>query len=246
MTRNTFNEESKSFMKIVLLPFAGGNRNSYNFLNSYIQTPFELIKCEYPGHGSRSCSKLLLDIDEMVDDQLEYIYHEVGTDDYIIYGHSMGGLIGYELAKKIAALNLRLPVKLIVSGCSAPATIKPRNISDLPSEAFWQRLLRLGGMENEFVKNDLLREYLEPILRADLYAIDHYRYSKQNRLNIPLEILYSTEDVTDNKDLQAWAEETTAPVHMNCFEGNHFFIYNHAARLASLLCRNFGKDQLIF
>lgn len=94
---------------IIALPFAGGNQYSYNsFINS-LPSNFALRTVEFPGRGDRLDERNLSDIRELANDVLGQIRKYISEFDYLIYGHSMGTLVGYELAKLITRLKLPRP-----------------------------------------------------------------------------------------------------------------------------------------
>ena len=87
--------------KVIALPFAGGNKYSFNGIEKHVSKKINWITLELPGRGSRFKESLLDKIDHMVDDLLSQIMPHIQEGNYIIYGHSMGTLLGYELTKKI-------------------------------------------------------------------------------------------------------------------------------------------------
>src|SRR5687768_2395386 len=103
-------------INVYCLPFAGGNRYSYQ---GYVKVapPFlNIIPIELPGRGSRIKENLVPDLDLMVDD----VYAQIKGDldqPYAIYGHSMGGLLTYLLTKKIRENGHPAPLHLFLTGC---------------------------------------------------------------------------------------------------------------------------------
>ena len=102
-------------MKILAFSFAGGNEFSYKRIFPNIAN---IITIEYPGRGKRCRESLLVNIDKLVDDLYSKVLYETNnlTTKYIIYGHSMGALIGYLICKRIEELGMSKPLKLIVTG----------------------------------------------------------------------------------------------------------------------------------
>src|SRR2546421_579196 len=99
-----------SCLKIILLPFAGGNKYCFGKLSMRLSNWHAV---EYPGRGSRGNEPLLLDANLIANDVMMQLKDVVRGDDYIIYGHSMGALIGFLLCRKIERGNFKKPMKLI-------------------------------------------------------------------------------------------------------------------------------------
>ena len=105
-------------MKIIVFPFAGGNKYSFN---NYFPINYNTTRLEYPGRGLRNKEDLIENIYELINDLLPQFQKEIDVcDDYIIYGHSMGALVGYLICTELEKLGLKLPVKLVVSGAKPP------------------------------------------------------------------------------------------------------------------------------
>ncbi|WP_338356175.1 thioesterase II family protein [Yeosuana marina] len=218
-------------MRIFTFPFGGGNRYSYNFLKQYLDIKkFEWINFEYPGRGKRIKEPFLFDIDDIVEDMFQQVKNEilkVGSD-YLIFGHSMGALSGYLICHLIVRSGLPIPKGLIISGMTGPSFAKREKISHLPSNEFWAEIQTYGGLPREFTSQHGVRAFFEPVFRADLTAIESYKYRKQLPLNFSIDVFYGDKEKIDKEEVLGWEKESTNQVTINKLDGGHFFIYNHA------------------
>ncbi len=166
-------------MKIIAFPFAGGDRYCFNFLNNSIPKPYELHTYELPGRGVRIKEKLLSDIHAIVEDAVTWMKLLVDKD-YIVYGHSMGGLIGYLALKKLRAIGWTSPLHFIVTSSAAPISRKFRDdpYHLMPKEIFYENLQSLGGCPPQIFQHVAITEFFEPILRADFKAVENYLYKE--------------------------------------------------------------------
>ncbi|WP_271730053.1 thioesterase II family protein [Aquimarina algiphila] len=221
-------------MKVIAFPFAGGNMYSFNFLKDILfKKGIELKVLEYPGRGQRMRESLLYRIDHIVEDALDKLVQETREEDYFIYGHSMGGLIGYLVCKEIQMKSFKKPIKLIVSGKKAPSKAKYEKLFDLPSNIFWEKVKKLGGIQEELLEEGSIKKFFEPILRADFEAVEKYSYLSAANLTIPIDVFYGSEEINDTLDFKNWELETHNKVEIFEMEGDHFFIYRHAEKLAN-------------
>ena len=209
-------------MKIIAIPFAGGNKYSFNnFIKSLV--------LENPGRGLRIKEDLIENIYELINDLLPQFQKEIDAcDDYIIYGHSMGALVGYLICKEIEKQGLKPPVKLVVTGAKAPKYSKEKTLSNLSNESFWKEISKLGGIPKELNNHPELIEYFTPILKADFKCIENYQYDKNSsKLTIPIDVFYGSDEEITQAEAEAWQEETAANVNVTELKGNHFFIFEH-------------------
>ena len=88
-------------IKLFCFPYAGGSAAAYNKWRQYLDKHIELRPVELAGRGRRIYDPLYQSIEEAVDDVYQLISPELAKGPYAFFGHSMGGIIAYELAYKI-------------------------------------------------------------------------------------------------------------------------------------------------
>ena len=229
-------------MKIFAIPFAGGSKYAYRELESRVPSHFDWETIELPGRGMRISEELLTDIKATI----EYIFREIRTRvqdvEYMIYGHSMGTLLGYELAKRIIASGLKAPLCLFLTGHEAPSLMKCKKISCYEKEAFWEEVKKLGGMPSEVMESDELRDFFEPVLRADFKAVEGYKYqAPEQPLPIPVFVRVGSEEDIVEEELMEWQNETKYKLDVQVLPGDHFFIFKnpeHLVRQIDEACAN--------
>lgn len=145
---------------------------------------------------------------------------------YAFFGHSMGALLSFELARHLRRMCVRSPSHLFVSGCRAPQLPRQSaSIHDLPEDAFLEELRRLNGTPEEVLQNDELLRLLLPTLRADFAICEHYVYAQEEPLSFPLTAFGGLQDSdVPRGDLVAWHEHTRSTFNVRFFAGNHFFL----------------------
>jgi surfactin synthase thioesterase subunit len=216
-------------MKLIALPFAGGSRHSYNYLKKELKgSGIELIGIGYFDKIKNNIHHKKT-ISEVADLVLEMILNIVTNETYVLYGHSMGALVGYELCKKIAQKKLPQPVKLVVSGRNAPCHSKNYKTYTLKSKDFWKALEYLGGLPEELLEEESIRAMLEPGLKKDFECVETYQYQKSEKLTIPIDVFYGTKEGISAKNIHDWSLETHGHVKITQLSGNHFFIFDHTA-----------------
>jgi medium-chain acyl-[acyl-carrier-protein] hydrolase len=157
---------------------------------------------------------------------------------YVLYGHSMGGLISFELARELVRRYSRGPRHLFVSAYRAPDLTDERPATfNLPHREFIAELKRLKGTPAQILENPELMEVFMPVLRADFQVVETYEYCPQARLRCPITV-YSGRD--DERVLlegvYGWEAQTSAPCTVRLLPGDHFFI--HAGQEFTTTFRN--------
>jgi surfactin synthase thioesterase subunit len=214
-------------LNVFFLPFAGGSRYSYRAIEERAPGTIRVIPLEYPGRGARVGEPLLTDTENLVNDLYRQVYPIIASDpNYALFGHSMGGLMGYLLARKLIS-TLQLPaVSLIVSGTAGPAVVsgetQKRHL--LADPEFAEEISQLNGCPPEILENKELLSYFMPILRADFTATESYVYREEGRLDIPITVITGRDELLETGEVRSWQLETKRPVAFHYLPGDHFFI----------------------
>lgn len=229
----------KASMNLFCLPFAGGNKYSYQKYIEKAPSFLNIVPLEYPGRGARMKEALIFDAELLVEDLYNIIKKPADQGDYAIYGHSMGGLIGYLVARKLIANNHRPPLHLFVTGTSGPSSPSrsARNRHLLPKDEFLQELRNLDGIPEEILQHEDLLEYIEPILRADFKACETYQHSETAPLSIPFTVITGTEEDMEIADIQLWQKESDQEIDFRQIPGKHFFIFKYPRVIVDIISK---------
>ena len=126
------------------------------------------------------------------------------------------------------------PQKLVVTG-SKPPSVEVKPFSDLPEVLFWTKLDNLGGLPEGVIEQQDLKEFYEPILRADVKLFETYQHQKGNDILTPIDVFYGTDEGITEDEIIKWRDETSYEVTFNKLVGNHFFILEHTHFFSPLL-----------
>ncbi|ATB42404.1 non-ribosomal peptide synthetase [Cystobacter fuscus] len=214
-------------IRLYLLPFAGASASSYAPLEWGLPRNIEVVPVEIPGRGARATEPPLESIGDMAAFVLERIRAD-GSGPYALFGHSMGALLAYEVARGAGTTGLGEPHHIFCSGMGAPWRLPPR--AGLPSDA---ELLSHAGPRK--VSNQDEGSRLLAMLRADVGAVNHYHYQPGRALSAPLTILAGAEEGISDADMLAWKDVTRGAFSARRFAGNHLFILEHASHIGRLI-----------
>ena len=121
--------------------------------------------------------------------------------------------------------------------------IAPRtDWTNLPSEEFWRKVDGDGGLPEGFLESQELKDYYYPILVSDFKLLSHYTHPVNHaKIQTPVTVWVGSQEINDTEDgfkveeVEAWQEVCEQTVEMETYEGNHFFIFNHAPALIKVM-----------
>jgi surfactin synthase thioesterase subunit len=234
-------------IKLFCFPFAGGNKYVYREFEKAAPPFLTLHPLEYPGRGSRSGESLLDDIDSLVTDCYKKIVEDIQQADYSFFGHSMGGLLAFLVARKIMEEGHRPPRHLFITGTSGPsAPSREEKRRHLLSRCeFIEELIKMNGRAADALRDAELFDYLEPIIRSDFKASESYVHKEGEPLNIPMTVITGIQEEMTTEDIELWQKESNLPVEFRRMPGDHFFILDYPEQLITLFSRKLFLNHTI-
>lgn len=198
----------------------------------------EVCAVELPGRGARLSESPFTRLSPLVQAIAQALLPHLDKP-FAFFGHSMGGLVSFELARLLRREYDISPVHLFVSGRRAPQVPNPNPpIHALSEPEFLEELRRLNGTPKAVLENTELMQLLLPILRADFAVIETYVYAPGPTLECPITAFGGLQDrEVSCDDLQAWREQTSASFSLQMLPGNHFFIQSAQPLLLRFLSR---------
>lgn len=226
-------------LKLFCFPYAGGSAQIFRRWQPHLPHEIVLSLVHLPGRASRINEPAFTRLTPMVREIADAIIPELHSD-FAFWGHSMGAVISFELARELRRRGHASPLGLIVSGRSAPQIPDddpPRY--DLPEKEFIAELKRLNGTPRELLEDPELMALFLPLLRADFELVDTYSYEAGEPLSRPFYVYGGLQDThVPPKNLSAWQTQTTAVCTVRMFPGDHFFIHSCSTDVVNALRRD--------
>jgi medium-chain acyl-[acyl-carrier-protein] hydrolase len=165
---------------------------------------------------------------------------------FAFFGHSMGALIAFELARELARRGRPGPLHLFVSGRRAPQVPdREEPLHRLPDPEFVVRLRELNGTPEEVLANGELMQLLLPLLRADFAVHETYEYRPGEPLAVPISALGGIADPEVRRDdLEAWRPETRGAFRLRMLPGDHFFLLSARRLVTEAVARDLAALDL--
>ncbi|KOX36067.1 hypothetical protein ADL06_05520 [Streptomyces sp. NRRL F-6491] len=219
--------------RLFCFPHAGGSASALRPLAQALAGTFDVLVAQYPGRQDRRLEEPYDDIGGLADALAAEVAGRAERP-YALFGHSMGAVLAYEVARRLAAD--RGPAALVLSARGAPASEPGRHDRLRTDDDIVRAVSRLGGTTPEVLRDPELREMVMPALRADYRALGSYAWRPGPPLTVPLTLLVGDGDpVVEVEQVERWGEFTTAGTRLHVFGGGHFFLDAHLAEVAGVI-----------
>jgi len=225
-------------LRLFCFPYAGGSALIYRKWQDAFpaSSGVEVLPVQLPGRGKRRNEPAFARYEPLVEALADALSPHFDRP-FAFFGHSMGALLAFELARLSQQRGLPAPQRLFASGSPAPhkRSDKPPTY-DLPDAEFIEELRRLKGTPTQVLEHPELMQLMMPLLRADFALTQTYVYREGRRLNCPFTVYGGREDEeVRGERISAWCELTSGGCSLKEFEGGHFFIHTAEEQLLQAL-----------
>lgn len=212
---------------LICLPCAGGAAIAYRGWEVHLADDIGLWPIQMPGRGRRIDEPPIDDLHRLAD-VLFADLRPLLAQPHVIFGHSMGSVLGYELARRTEAAGLPPARLLVASARYAPHVPPPAPVAHLGDQALVARISDLGGTPPEVLASPEMLAFLGPVFRADFRANDRY-LAAIDPIRAPIAAYGGIEDATAGRaELDGWALQTRGRFCVRQFPGGHFYLKDMA------------------
>ena len=224
-------------VRLFCLHHAGGSAQMYRDWQRQLPE-IDLRAIELPGRGRRLAAPLLSTVVDMAATTATSIGPLMDRP-FAVFGHSMGALVGFELARRLTEPARRHLQCLFVSAAAAPHVPYGHAFTGDESDAeLLAHVMSLGGTPEEVGDDPELVAMLAPILRADFQAVASYRYAPGPLLACSVVAFGGRQDSSVRPDqVAAWRPYTTGSFKAFLVDGDHFFIRNNPSEVLTIVDR---------
>lgn len=220
-----YKQNSHASLRLFCFPYAGAGASIFCPWAAELAPDIEVIPVQLPGRENRLSEPLFTEIFPLVETLSQHLLPYCDRP-FALFGHSVGALVAFELARSLRRHDYPQPIHLFISGREAPdrGPASPP-IHQLPDAEFITELRRYNGMPDTLLQNPELMELFLPILRADLALNETYHYEAEPPFNYPISAFAGLEDSEATpEEISLWSQETCQEFTLKIFPGDHFFI----------------------
>lgn len=220
-----FQPNSSSRLRLFCFPNAGsGVAMLYAWLKG-LPPSIQVCPLQLPGRENRRQEPLLNRLPPLITHLADAIEPLLNVP-FAFFGHSLGALIAFELARELRRRGRPSCVKSLISARVAPQeTITLPSICGLSEPAFIAALqARYNAIPDAILADREMMTLYLPVLRADFEMIEEYVYTPEPPLECPISVFGGTDDPTVTpSQLEDWRRQTSAGFNVRLFPGDHFF-----------------------
>ncbi|MGH2509557.1 MAG: thioesterase II family protein, partial [Ktedonobacteraceae bacterium] len=168
--------------RLFCFPYAGGGASIFRDWPARLSSHAEICAIQLPGRENRLQEAPVTQMHGLIESVASALLPYMDDKPFALFGHSMGALLCYELARFLWTNYALSPVRLFVSGCRAPhrqrisLSATKKRVCDLSDAALLQRMRQLNGTSLAVLHDDELMKLLLPAIRADFTLAENYTY----------------------------------------------------------------------
>lgn len=223
-------------VNLLCLPNAGASATMYMRWRSQLPAWVNLVPVELPGRGRRMAEPCVEDFEALVA-QLCREHAASMRQPYALFGHSMGALLAYGIARHQQSRGADLPRILFASGTAGPSRRDTDRFARTTDADLIADLRRQDGTPEEvFDSPELLRMTLDT-LGADYRLCHSFVYREGAPLPMPLEVMLGRQDDIGADRVLAWQREAGTAFALHWFAGGHFYLRQQEAAVLQAILR---------
>lgn len=220
-------------VRLFCLPYAGGSSAIFYRWSEYVSPAVEVCSVQLPGREGRLTMPPYTSMWPLVQAVGNTILPFLDRP-YVLFGHSLGALIAFELARSLHDLGVPWPLSLLVSAADAPHVPRAADrLHALPDDELIRQLSVLQGTRQEILQHPEVMQLLLPTIRADLQVFETYIYRAGPPLPCPITVFGGLDDKrVERPGLENWRHHTARVCSLTMLPGDHFFIHSVRRALA--------------
>ncbi|MFJ2367208.1 thioesterase II family protein [Pseudomonas sp. NPDC087697] len=220
-------------VRLICFCEAGADPEQFRSWTQVLSEHIELLAFRLPGHGNPQNQTRYEQWPPLLVDAFAALQPYL-SEPHALFGHGLGAILAYELAK---LSEIRCPGQtrhLFISGYPSPDTrpaTAPQHNGHVPSSQ---------GLIPDTTANDQLTAY-EALIRSDLKLLESWADPSSRSLHIPMTAFYGSDDpLAPLESMVNWREFTHREFELIEMTGNHFFTTTQRHRLLQIINTHLG------
>ncbi|MEV4867293.1 thioesterase II family protein [Streptomyces ossamyceticus] len=226
-------------MRLYCFPHAGAGTSAFARWPEQFGPKVEAVPVLLPGRDARRRETRVTGRRALFADLLRH-HKPVPSIPYVLYGHSLGGMIAYSVARALEQAGRPAPALVVVGACPPPdARVRLVQAADLPDCQLMETLREAGAVPPDTPRGGVWQRSALKVIRDDLRLAQSLREAADGPLSVPLLAVSGDLDPLAGREVMAgWRDWTTGPFVERTLPGDHFFLRGPALpRLLDRACR---------
>ncbi|MEG8179849.1 thioesterase [Nocardia terpenica] len=231
--------------RLVCFPHAGGSASYFTPVARALAPDVDVLAVQYPGRQDRRSEPGIDDIGVLAD-RVHHIIRTWPSRPLTLFGHSMGAVVAFEVARRLRRDNPHHSLHLFVSGRRAPHIERTDTVHLRDDAGIAAEVRSLGGTESQLLQDPEVLEMILPALRSDYRAVETYRFVPDGPPPCPITALTGDRDPHATPDeVREWARHSQNPFAAKVFPGGHFFLAERATEVLAVLSNHFTQPPRV-
>jgi surfactin synthase thioesterase subunit len=232
--------------RLVCFPHAGGSASYFFPLATALAPEFDVPVVQYPGRQDRYNEPCIDNIDDMADAAFAAL-EPLTEVPVALFGHSMGAVLAFEVARRMETLTGRQPVLVFASASPAPSRYGDgwNDDVDFGDDGDVLGVMRdLGGTDPRLLNDPEMLATFLPAFRNDYRALQGYRRGTEVGISSPVIVMAANDDPkTSVADARAWHQHTSGGGDVHTFEGGHFYLEKQPQKVIDLIAQKLRASE---
>lgn len=225
--------------QLLCLPFAGAGASVFADWRPLSQR-LDVLPVQLPGREKRFTEACYTDVHQAVAGLVPEIAPLLDPDqDIIVFGHSLGAVLAYEVTHALAAHPGLSVSGLVVSGSPDPWSSRRDRATGLADVDFLNRVAEFAGYSHPALTDPMMCELLLPMLRADVQMHEDYQPRSAEPLDVPIVMVRGdTDSLISDSQVAGWSKATRSRSHAVTLPGGHMYLTERPGELLALIERH--------
>lgn len=229
-------------MILFCFTYAGGTATFYNQVEKKLSDKIDVVKLEYPGHGSRRSEKFCESFVALAADAVDTIMKRLSCEEeFALFGYSMGSIVAAIALRQMIDRKLTLPKRVFLAAHEPKTKNELAGFSEQEADEWIKkRVLSFNDVPKQLENNPVFWRMYFPMYKADFGLIGTFDFNTLRfTTKIPATVFYSESD-TPLTDMVKWRSYFVGECDFREYFGNHFFIREHLEEMMAVVTQELG------
>jgi medium-chain acyl-[acyl-carrier-protein] hydrolase len=233
--RQMSGKDSFGDVQLFCFPYAGGGASVFGGWAELLPPQVSVHAIQPPGREDRLMEAPVDDLAVVLDEVVPEILEAAGKP-FALFGHSLGAVVCWEIARTLRDEYGVEPQHLFLSGCRALPLLHDgrRDLRALSDQRLVTELRGMNGTPAQILQNAEFMSLLLPAVRADYTMLSRYRFVRGTSPACGATVFGGLDDpLVSEKQLERWSDDLPSGSRTVLLPGDHFFLHSSRDRLLS-------------